>query len=486
MDVDKEWDKLFEGNSDHKPNANQMIIEVASELIMKQYTFITIEETGEIWYYDKGVYVQGGEILIAKECEKMFNYDLNNERLSQIKGHTMRRTYHKHEELDADINMINLKNGLYDIDNDVLKGHTSDYLSINQKPIIYNKDAKAERFEQFLHEVLYERDIRTGIEAMAYTFERDYPIEVIFILYGYGLNGKTVFTSVSTSMHGKDNVSNVSLSQMLTDRFALADLENKDLNVDNELGNQTIRDTAILKRLTGGSRQPIRIQRKNQRAYDTTLYAKLFFNANKIPDSDDMSDAYNRRVVIITFPNRFEGALEDKQLIAKLTTETEKSGIFNILMNALRQIRQNKDIYVNEKTIEERRLKYLRAHNSIRAFMEEVIDWESSNEDDYVSKVDLHLIYSIYCSIYRIPVENYDVFCKRIKKTTTITIDKEETQISMNETRKTLGEKNSNSQSKQTHCWTGIKLTSEYEREFLEAKANADKDTVDGQQRLDD
>ena len=116
-----------------------------------------------------------------------------------------------------------------------------------------------------------------------------------------------------------------------------------------------------MKRLTGGSRQPIRIQRKNQRAYDTTLYAKLFFNANKIPESEDMSDAYNRRVIIITFPNRFEGALEDKQLITKLTTESEKSGIFNLLMNALRQIRQNKDIYVNEKTIEERRLKYLRA-----------------------------------------------------------------------------------------------------------------------------
>jgi putative DNA primase/helicase len=83
--------------------------------------------------------------------------------------------------------------------------------------------------------------------------------------------------------------------------------------------------------LTGGSRQRIRIQRKNQRAYDTTLYAKLFFNANKIPDSEDMSDAYNRRVIIISFPNRFEGNKADKRLISKLTTEQEKSGIFNIL-----------------------------------------------------------------------------------------------------------------------------------------------------------
>lgn len=482
MDLDDRWNKEFHGGNGpipKDPNAKE-VIKQASEEIMKQHTFITIEETGEIWYYDNGVYVPGGEILIGKQCEKMFDYDLNNERLSQIKGHIVRRTYHKHEELDADINIINLKNGLYDIYNDVLKPHTSDYLSINQKPIKYVKDANAERFEKFLNEVLYKRDVRTGIEAMAYTFERDYPIEVIFMLYGFGANGKTVYTSTLTALLGKDNVSNVSLSQMLGDRFALADLENKDLNIDNELGNQDIKDTAILKRLTGGSRQRIRIQRKNQRAYDTTLYAKLLFNANKIPDSDDMSDAYNRRVVIIAFPNRFDDTNADKQLISKLTNEAEKSGIFNILMKALRDIRHNRDIYVNENTIEERRLKYLRAHNSVKAFMEEVIDWENSKEDDYVSKADLHLVYTIYCGMYRIPVENYDTFCKRMKKISTIVVDKEEIPIAVGQIRKTLGEKDDQGKSKVTPCWTSVKLTDDYTRELLAAKTNDE-----GQERLD-
>jgi len=154
----------------------------------------------------------------------------------------------------------------------------------------YVKGAKPKRFGSFLNEVMYSRNIRTGVEAMAYTFERDYPIETIFMLYGLGNNGKTVFTSTSTSLHGVEHVSNVTLAQMIGDRFALADLENKDLNIDNELGNQTIKDTAILKRITGGFRQRIRIQRKNQRAYDTTIYAKLFFNANQVPDSYDTSE----------------------------------------------------------------------------------------------------------------------------------------------------------------------------------------------------
>ena len=128
-----------------------------------------------------------------------------------------------------------MKNGLYDLKNNLLKEHSPDYLSINQKSIVYDKNAKPKLFGKFLSQVLYSRDIRTAIEAMAYTFHRDYDIEVIFILYGVGANGKTVLTSLLTHLHGKNNVSNVPLPAILKNKFALSDLENKDLNIDNEL-----------------------------------------------------------------------------------------------------------------------------------------------------------------------------------------------------------------------------------------------------------
>ena len=152
---------------------------------------------------------------------------------------------------------------------------------------------------------------------MAYTFYRDYIVELIFVLYGLGANGKTVFTSLLTSLHGTRNVSNVPLPAMLNNRFALADLENKDVNIDSELPYTTIKETSILKKLTSGSKQPIRIERKNQRAYDAGLYAKLFFNANRIPESMDMSDAYNRRMIITSFPNLFDGKNADPHLTFK-------------------------------------------------------------------------------------------------------------------------------------------------------------------------
>jgi len=65
---DKELEKIIDTfsntktkDTNPKPTGTQ-VIEGASEFIMKQHTFITIEETGEIWYYDNGVYVPGGEI----------------------------------------------------------------------------------------------------------------------------------------------------------------------------------------------------------------------------------------------------------------------------------------------------------------------------------------------------------------------------------------------------------------------------------------
>ena len=108
------------------------------------------------------------------------------------------------------------------------------------------------------------------------------------------------------------------------------------------------------------------------------MYAKLFFSANKIPGSADDSDAYHRRTIILSFPDQFEeGKNADPDLIAKLTIEEELSGIFNILKKRfefkIRNVLKNKRIFVNEKTIQERRIKYELASKPIECFKQDAI-----------------------------------------------------------------------------------------------------------------
>ena len=146
--------------------------------------------------------------------------------------------------------------------------------------------------------------------------------------------------------------------------------------------------------------QPIRIERKNQRAYDTILHAKLFFSANKIPQTADDSDAYYRRKIVISFPNRFEGDTADPDMLAKLTTDEELSGIFNLLMTALRNILlKNNGIFINEKTIQARREKYEMAANPIGSAPKDV----------------LYNVYKRYCKENKLAVESKENFGKILK-----------------------------------------------------------------------
>jgi phage/plasmid-associated DNA primase len=165
--------------------------------------------------------------------------------------------------------------------------------------------------------------------------------------------------------------------------------------------------------LTGN--QPIRIERKNQRAYDTILHAKLFFSANKIPQTIDDSDAYYRRNIVISFPKTFEGQNDDPDLLAKLTTEEELSGIFNVLMIALKNILKTNGIFINEKTIQARREKYETAANPIGSFIKNVVA-EDSIESDKVAKDELYQVYQRYCKENKLAVESKENLGKILKK----------------------------------------------------------------------
>jgi putative DNA primase/helicase len=392
------------------------LIEEGTQFVMAKYRFLTIEESKEILCYDgnKGVYAYGGEIVIEKELDKKYGYKLKTADITEIKNYVIRKTYTKKESFDSNPDIINLKNGLYNWRTGEFLPHTPDYYSLNQKNIVYNPKARPKYFIKFLKEVLHPEDILTGIDIIAFTFWRDNPHEHYFILIGTGANGKSVYTGLITNLHGLKNISNVSLNSLVTNRFALASLENKDVNIDTELSSTTIKDISILKKLTG--KQPITIEKKGIDQYDTILHAKQIFNANQMPNIPDNSDARYRREIILSFPFQFEGEREDPDLLKKLSSEEEKSGIFNIIAIALKRITQNGGrIYINQKTIKERREKAELIHDPIKAFTNKAIA-KNSVEADNETKEVLYLAYKRFCKFHKLPVEQKETLGKILKK----------------------------------------------------------------------
>jgi P4 family phage/plasmid primase-like protien len=392
----------------------QQLIEEGTRLIMSKHRFLTIEETKDILVYDedKGVYVYGGEIIIEKELEEIFQFNLRSADIAEVKGHIQRKTFAKRLDFDADLDIVNLKNGLYNIRTGILEPHTPEYYSINQKCFSYNPEAISKYFRKFLDDVLYPQDIQTAIDIIAYTFLRYNPHELYFILIGVGANGKSVYTGLVNNLHGLNNVSNVPLKALVENRFALADLENKDVNIDTELSSNSIKDMSILKKLTG--KHPMRIERKGKQAYDTILHAKLIFNANQIPTNPDSSDAHYRREIILSFPNQFEGDKEDPELLNKLSMEEELSGIFNIIAEVLKtRIIKTQRVYVDTKTILERREKVELIRDPVAAFLKDAISEDSEWNE---TKIDVYEAYKRFCTFHKLPLQQYDTFGDILRK----------------------------------------------------------------------
>ena len=404
-----------------------------AEKLEKRYHFAAMEDTQELYYYNKkkGIY-EPAEPLVKAQLEKM-QPGVITDTVNNVIHKLARRRLHKREEFDADKNIWNMQNGLYDIVANKLKPYTHRYLSRNQIPVRFDPKARCKRFGKFLGEVVYPDQIRTVVEVLAYTFLRDNPFELYVILLGVGANGKSVLMHVLTKLHGQENVSPVPLATLLNNRFAKKELEGKNVNIDMEMSKATINDMGVLKELTG--QQPVRIEPKHLPAYSTRLWAKLFFSTNEMPEMMDFSDGHYRREVVISFPYQFEEVstehekaeivaamkagrsnrrIADPTLKDVLTTPEELSGVFNALMIPLRnRIMKNKPVYMDAKTIEDRRHKHELIYDPIRAFFNDAIEPDIEGK---VTKERLYEAYRKFCRFQRLPIESYHQFCKLVKK----------------------------------------------------------------------
>ena len=143
--------------AEQRKRPRQQLIMDGTEFLMAKYRFRTIEKVNDILVYDseKGVYDYGGEVIIGKELEKKYGYQVTTGIVNEIRDHIIRKTGITKDKFDADLDIINVKNGLLNMKTGVLLPHTPDYLSLNQLPIRYDPEAKAHKYVKFLNDVLY-------------------------------------------------------------------------------------------------------------------------------------------------------------------------------------------------------------------------------------------------------------------------------------------------------------------------------------------
>jgi P4 family phage/plasmid primase-like protien len=363
--------------------------------LMGMYHFKTMRDTKEIYYYDqaKGIYVEGADTLIEEKAEE-YDPEVTTAEINESMNHIRRRSYAHRSDFDIrEPHILNVQNGLLNIDKLELTPHSPDQLSLVQLPVKYDPKARCPKITRFLADVLYWEDVSVALEVIGYCLYKSAEYEIATMLVGPGANGKTVFLKIIEALVGKKNTSHVALQDLDNDRFALAGLYCKMVNTFADLKQSMLKSTGNFKMLVSGD--SIRAQNKFQPPFSFRNYAKLIFSANKIPESEDQTYAYYRRWRILEFLKVFDASNKDTKLIDKLTTPEELSGLLNLGIIALKQLRKNNGF--SEIPVERVRKKYEEKSNTVKAFIESKCIIDISDPLCDVLTTDLYAAYCYYC-----------------------------------------------------------------------------------------
>lgn len=380
--------------------------------IMEENHFITFIDSKETYKYKNGVFVQYGDEEIESIVRELLKNHTTNSRINEITSNIKSRTEIDRHSLDMNLNLINVKNGMYEISTGKLLEHSPRYKSIRQLGINYNPDATCPAIEKFMSSIVKPEEIIPLYEAIGYAMIPKTNIKnSTLMLTGSGDNGKSKYLDIVKAFIGDINTSTVSLHDLETDKFALHDLYGKLINVFPDLKSDSIYDNSTFKALTGDDGK-IRAQDKMQSAYKFENVARMMFSANKLPPvpDDDMSAFFNR-FMVFTFDNVFRGDKADKNIKAKITTDEELSGLFNIVIESLKTVLKN-NAFTYNKSISEIENIYRMHSDDIMMFANDKIE-----EDDLgisVPKSVMYKVYSKWCKDNDVSIKSKNKFTRRL------------------------------------------------------------------------
>jgi len=377
--------------------------------IRRDFVFKTASGDGTMYVYMNGFYRENGEEIIAEEVARRMGKLHKSIHTSEVIALIKAQSYFQRAGAIVEKNLINLGNGIYDIENNKLLPHSPDYFFTSKIPVDLTDGATCPAILKFLGEVLPECDIPIVQELIGYCMYRDYHIHKAFMLLGDGSNGKSTLLNLIGAFLGFENTSGVSLQQFDKDRFAKAALFGKLANIYSDLSSDALFRTGIFKMLTGGD--VIFADKKFKNPFSFKNHAKLMFSANILPDTKDDTSAFFRRWVFLTFPNVFTNKNMDANLLRKITTREEMSGLLLWGIEGLRRL-LGTNSFTNSQATEAIRETYVKLSSPVRAFCMDCTEFADEN----IGKNELYSAFILYCKKNNLPTILNNIFARKIKE----------------------------------------------------------------------
>lgn len=292
------------------------------------------------------------------------------------------------EDLNPDKNLINFKNGVWDIRKRKLMPHDSKYLQTIQIPHevkTYVPFKRTRLYDFFRKTKLSKEDIMMILKYMAYCMTTDYGLKCFMVLVGQSNTGKSVLIRFFENLIGSQNTSSLSMHD-LNMRFYPSQLYNKLLNSCADNKTLPLNSIENLKKITGGDQ--IMHEKKGKEPFFFTPFAKLLFSFNQLPlQLEEKSNAFYKRMRVL-FMNT-ELFLNNEYVDDLCSNESIEETIPYLLkLLPLSEIPRTE---ISDKCVEMLRID----SDSIHDF---IVNRCVEDENESVAKDDFYQNYIEYCS----------------------------------------------------------------------------------------
>jgi P4 family phage/plasmid primase-like protien len=377
-----------------------------AELIYKEYGFHFLTADKTIYTYNGTHYVPNGEIISREYAQRLVGplstKRMKDEVVDWIRDHDGPKT--TVEVFDrAPANLINIKNGVFDITTKTLLPPDPKYRFLSVLPVAYNKDAKPGRLLQFFMEVAPD-SVETIQEMIGYSLYRKQALQKAFILIGSGRNGKSKLLTVIEHIVGSENAATIEIQQM-KDKHYRAELYGKLVNIVGDLSSKDVEEdnSSVLKKLVG--EDTVEARRMYGHPFKFYSNATNIFSCNVLPRFEDVSDGVVRKFIVIPFLNNFERGMPgyDEDILDKLLTQEQTEWLFGWAVDGLLRAIKNKG-FTGTKSIENTGEMFDMMSSPTKAFVIYSCDIEKTTSWIFKDVFKARLF--SYCRENRIPIPN--------------------------------------------------------------------------------
>jgi putative DNA primase/helicase len=363
-----------------------------AEAILKEKTLAFCSDIN--YEYNGQYFKEKGSDYIKKLIGDKLGHGCTTFKVTEVIAALKRKAYIEVEQVNESP-LLNLKNGMFNLDICEVLPHDPAYYSTIQLPVEYLPESQCPIWLNTLNGIFEDKpaeDRKKCIEVIQEFFglclTKENKYEKALFLLGEGRNGKSTLLYSVENVLGQANYSAITLEDLVKPNY-VAEIFGKLANISIETNAKSSIYDAKFKAIVSGD--TLTSDRKYGHPLKFRPFCKMVFALNNMPQVNDKTDAFYKRLIIIRLTRQFSDIEQDRALKEKLLKE--RNGIFVWMLQGYHRLKQ-RGYFDPGDNLEAETNEYRKENNSVLSFVDEKCQLSAEN---VITKDNLYETYKSWC-----------------------------------------------------------------------------------------